>query len=220
MGTFTGVGNFFGRPLDEVAAELGYSQDNILILQGNEEELRRRYPRIYQNILSCQHQADQRTPIEYAQDLVAAWLMEDHFFFQELASDCYRLSKNGADRRRQILPNTRVSSSSDFVVERDRNRVTLELMNNYTDYWRRTGQLHLRDRKYDDLKDSRSLLLAVAVLTREFVIFDFRREIPAEFIPSHKGYGWKPAYALAIPPELFRPMADRGIEKAILEALG
>lgn len=219
MGAFTGAKQFFGRPLDEAAAEYGYSADNILILQGNGEELRTRFPRIYQNIMSCRYQADRRMPIEYAQDLVASWLIED-YFLKDMSSDQYRITLDGADRRRQILTSTRVSTSSDFMVEKGRTRIKLELMNNYTNYWHRKGILHLRDWKYQKMQDSRSLFVAVAVPTREFAIYDFREEVPAEYIPSHQNYGGKPAYALAIPPEMFRPLADKGIEKAILERIG
>ena len=223
MGAFTGAREFFHRPLDEVAAEYGYSDDNLLILRGNGEELRARFPRIYQNIMSCEYQADQRMPMEYAQDLVASWLIED-YFLKDMSPDPehagqYSISLNGADRRRQILANTRVSASSDFMVEKGRTRIKLELMNNYTDYWQRMGILHLRDWKYQKMQESRSLFVAVAMHTREFAIFDFREDVPAEYVPTHKGYGYKPAYALSIPAQMFHPLENKGIAKAILALL-
>ena len=79
MGAFTGAQTFFNCPLVEVARRLGYSQDNVLILQGDLQALQNSFPETYRNIMSCRHHRDNRTPLEYAQDLVASWLVEDSF---------------------------------------------------------------------------------------------------------------------------------------------
>ncbi len=72
MGAFDSAQQFLGRPLDQAAIEHGYGEDNILILRGDEMALRDNYPVTWNNIVSCRHHADRRTPLRYAQDLVAS----------------------------------------------------------------------------------------------------------------------------------------------------
>ena len=79
MGAFVGAQNFFSKSLVEVARGLDYIQDNLLILEGDIQALQNLFPETYRNIMSCQHHRDNRTPLEYAQDLVASWLVEDSF---------------------------------------------------------------------------------------------------------------------------------------------
>lgn len=45
MGAYSGAKNFFKKPLEQVAKNLGYKEDNILILSGDEETLRKKFPR-------------------------------------------------------------------------------------------------------------------------------------------------------------------------------
>ena len=176
MGAFTGAQTFFNCPLVEVARRLGYSQDNVLILQGDLQALQNSFPETYRNIMSCRHHRDNRTPLEYAQDLVASWLVEDSFL-EILNSNGLRATLDGADRNRKILANVKTSASSDFTVSYNGNSRKLELMNDYTGYWSRKGQLDLRDSKYQSLTAEQSLFLAVSTTTREFALYDFSEEI-------------------------------------------
>lgn len=218
MGAYDGVRKFFGRPLDDVAAELGYDEDNILILQGKEPELQTRYPQTYENICSCKHQRDCRAPMEYAQDLVASWLMED-YYLECLRSRDYTLRRSGADRERKILPRAKVSASSDFLVEAEGHSIRLELMNDYTGFWEKQHVLHLRDDKYERLEESGSLFIAIAVPSGKFAIYDFREEIEATYIPKHFLYGGKPAYELPIPAEMLCPIEGDNMAQAIAECI-
>ena len=218
MGAFSGVSQFFNRPLDSVATEFGYGADNILILQGREQELRTAFPGTYRNIRSCIQHADRRTPLAYAQDLVASWLIED-FFLKILSSEHYTITLSGADQGRKILESSRTSASSDFLITTPTKQIRLELMNDYTGFWRRREILHLRNDKYIRLKETGSLFIAVATPSNEFALFDFRGEIPARYIPSHQPYGGKPAYEIQIPFTLFQPITAHGIEQSILQLL-
>ncbi len=218
MGAFDGATKFFDSSLEQVAREYGYSAENILILSGEEATLRSQYPHIYENLSGCRHHADRRTPMQYAQDLVASWLIED-YYFAKLQSDFYRLSLDGADRNRNILPNSRVSSSSDYLISTPDLTIQLELMNDYTGFWSRQGTLHLRDRKFTQLQRSRSLFLAISITTREFTLFDFRQDIQAQYIPSHRFYGGKPAYELSIPRHMLQPDEGDRMVQAILAIL-
>jgi len=72
-GAYTGALEFFGSPLDIVAKEFNYDEDNILILRGDIAALHSKYPETYRNLESCTHHRDNRTALQYAQDLVASW---------------------------------------------------------------------------------------------------------------------------------------------------
>lgn len=214
MGAFTGSQKFFKYPLIEVAHRLGYAQDNLLILQGDIQSLQNLFPETYRNIISCQYHTDYRTPLEYAQDLVASWLVEDSFL-KILNSGGLHTTLDGADHNRRILANVETSASSDFIVSYNGNSRKLELMNDYAGHWARTGLLHLRDYKYQRLTAERALFLAVSITTKDFALFDFNEEISARFIPSHRPYGGKPAYEINITNEMMRETTSYNITEAI-----
>lgn len=214
MGAFTGSQSFFKYPLVEVARRLGYDQDNLLILQGDIDTLSNMYPETYRNILSCQHHRDNRTPLAYAQDLVASWLVEDSFL-EVLNSNGLYAELDGADQNRKILATAKTSASSDFIVSYNGNSRKLELMNDYTGYWARTGLLDLRDSKYQRLSAEQSLFLAVSTTTKDFALFDFSEEIRAHYIPSHRPYGGKPAYELSITNDMMFQTTPYNITAAI-----
>ena len=44
MGAYSGAKKFFKKPLEQVAKNLGYKEDHILILSGDEETLRKNFP--------------------------------------------------------------------------------------------------------------------------------------------------------------------------------
>jgi hypothetical protein len=70
--------NFFDESMVNIARQMGYSEDNILILENNINKLMVDYPDVYDNLKSCRHNRDSRTEIEYAQDLVCSWIFEDY----------------------------------------------------------------------------------------------------------------------------------------------
>lgn len=219
MSAFLGIANFFTVPLDQVARDFGYSEDNILILNSNKEALRRGFPDIYKNISSCKHHADKRDPFSYAQDIVASWLMED-CILKTLNRGGLVTTLNGADRNRQILPGSKTKASSDYTVSSNEgvNR-KLELMNDYTGFWHKSHKLHLRDNKFKSMQKENSLLLAISTTTKEFAIFDFKNKINAKYIPSHYPYGCKPAYELDITDNMIQNASSENIINTIKQYL-
>ena len=97
----------------------------------------------------------------------------------------------------------------------------MELVNDYTGFWYRTHKLHLRDNKYMQLQRNRSLLLAIALSAncQKFTIFDFRQDIPATRIPSHRPYGGKPAYELSVAANSLYDFSFTGVREAILDTI-
>ena len=199
MGAFQQLSKNFFKDIIKTAQELNYSESNILILKGDENLLRIKYPVTYNNLLSCNHHRDHRTFIEYGQDLVASWLFEDKIV-DILINNGIDVHLAGADRNREILSNSKVSSSSDASITINNITIPLELMSDYTGYWTRTKKIDLRDDKYLRLKRTKSLFLGISTVDRKFVLLDFRNNINFSYSPYHVPYGGKPCYTIYINP--------------------
>lgn len=195
--TYDELKKFFNMQLDKLALNLNYKNDNILILQGNEQELKEKYPDIYNNILSCAHNRDNRTPMQYARDLVASWLYEDYIVkkFKELG---YELCLSGKDKERRILNNTKVGSDCDLIFKHDNKLNNIEIVNDYSSYWKRNKKLDLRDSKYNKLISSRCILLAISISDKTYALIPITEDLKFVYIKSHLPFGGKPAYQIDI----------------------
>lgn len=197
MGAYLQLKSFYPQGLEAKARDLNYSEANLLILSGDAVELKKQFPKIYTNLLSCSHNKDRRSFMEYAQDLVASWIFEDDLMLQ-LRANGLQIKSAGADKDCVILSDRRVSASSDYVVSWAGKRVFLELMSDYTGYWTRNGQMDLRDGKYKKLIRSKSLFLGISLKDKKFIFIDFAKDINATYIAKHRPYGFKPAYKIII----------------------
>lgn len=222
MGAYEGLSNCLDEPLRNYALSFGYDESNILILNGEIDKLKNDFPNIYQNLLSCRHHSDRRTPLEYGQDLVASWIFED-LFIQKMRENNLDIQLSGADRTRLILPDQRTSAASDYLIRTNSGKeITMELVNDYTGFWCRTHKLHLRDNKYLQLQRNHNLLLAIALSphAQKFTLFDFRQDIPAKKISSHPPYGGKPAYELSVAADSLYDFSFPKVKETILHAIG
>lgn len=221
MGAYDGLNTYFNGSLCDYAIQYGYDESNIIILEGNRETLQRNHLQVYNSLLSCQHHSDRRTPLQYGQDLVASWVFED-YFLNEMQNSPFIIELSGADRNRMILPNQRTSTTSDYIITSPNGIcIKMELVNDYTGFWAKNHTLHLRDNKYLQLQRNRCLLLAIALTsyTRKYAIFDFRNDIPAQYIPQHRPYGYKPAYELQIPATMMHDFSMDNVKQHILQIL-
>lgn len=214
MGAYTYLNQFFPGGLVERAKQACYDKDNILILQGDEAALRTNYPQTYGNILSCKHQRDGRSPMEYARDLVASWLFED-FIIEKINESGMQTDAAGADKQRKILPGSKVSAASDFIVSYNGKKKQLELVNDYTGYWQEKGKMELRDDKYLKLANAGSLLLGVSLTNYSYFLLDFSKKISADYIKSHYPYGGKPAYSIPLGKNLLIPFTFSEFERVV-----
>ena len=179
------------------ARNLGYPESSICVLSGDIGSLQSLFPETYSNLLSCRHNRDRRSPIEYGQDLVASWLFED-YLMKELSDAGLIIEGAGADKNREVLPNTKVSSSCDCVVSYQGRQRGLEIMNDYTGWWRKKHQIDLRDQKFNKIVRTRSIFLGVSNSDNSYVLIDDISSFPSKFIQAHAPYGFKPAYQLQI----------------------
>ncbi len=188
---------------------LRYSEANIAILEAEIEDsgrLQAQYPEVYANLLTCAHQRDNRTPLEYGQDLVASWVFEDVFYRylrDRLPHSGMNVKLSGADRRREILSSANVSASSDYLLSFNGRDAYLELVNDYHGYWAKNLQCDLRDSKWDHLcrlasPDRPSLLLGLDLTNNKYFLMNVRESQDVRFLPSHLPYGGKPAYSISL----------------------
>lgn len=188
-----------------IAQYFNYSAANIAILQADIEDdrtLRTRYSATYENLQTCTHLMDGRTPLAYGQDLVASWVFED-YFHHYLKHSGIHVDLNGRDKNRKILKDSMVSADSDYILSLDGHEAYLELVNDYSGYWARNKKCDLRDSKWNHLcrlasEDRPSLLLGLDFAGNKYFLKNTKDPQDVTKIPSHRPYGGKPAYSIAL----------------------
>ena len=66
---FTALHNLYSdREISNMMNRFGYNDDIMLVMNGNQERLKERFPQTWNNISSCTRKADNRTPMQYAKD--------------------------------------------------------------------------------------------------------------------------------------------------------
>ncbi|MAO71662.1 MAG: hypothetical protein CMD02_04025 [Flavobacteriales bacterium] len=193
---YTELSNLFKYNLTNVAKSLGYSKYNLLILAKDFKTLQLEFPEVWNSLMSCRHQKDKRTITEYALDLVASWVYED-VILSEL-SKFFDIELNGTDKKREILSSSKVKTDADYLITSNGNSTTLELVNSYTNYWKSSGKIDLRDNKFKKLERNNSLLVCIDIFNKDFFILDVKKNKTLfKYIPYHELWG-KPAYQLDI----------------------
>lgn len=200
MGAYQQISQMYKNGIKAKAVELNYSSANLCILDGDINILERDFPDCYKCLKSCIHNKDARSMIDYAKDLIASWIFEDTIV-QMLNAEGLVTSLSGSDKNRQILATTKVSSTSDCIVSFEGKSRHLEIMSDYTGWWERMGHIDLRDAKFLKLSREKALFLGICTKTTKYVLLDFATQINANYIPSHRPYGGKPAYSIPLPKE-------------------
>ena len=207
---------FTNNSLEEIACGLDYPEDTICVLSGDELTLEKKYKKTYDAITSARHNRDKRTPFQYAMDLAASWVMEDYVINQlrdKLSKNGLEIERAGEDKDRKMLSDKKISSNSDCTVSYGNKSRKLELVNDYKGYWMKNKKIDLRDDKYKNLKNDKSLLLGISTnlkndkslllgistkAEKKYVLLDFGKDVEAKYIPSHFPYGGKPAWSISI----------------------
>lgn len=206
--------NFFDESMVNIARQMGYSEDNILILENNINKLMVDYPDVYDNLKSCRHNRDSRTEIEYAQDLVCSWIFEDYLLLN-LRLNGLDVELSGADCERKILRSSSVSSKSDIVVKENNKKIYIELVNDYKGYWLKNNKVDLRDDKYLHVKnlslgDNKSLLLGIDFCNKKFFLFDIDNNQDVRYEAFHYAYR-KPAYSINLKNTIYHDFSFKEI---------
>ena len=217
MGAYNNMTRILGN-LVSVAEKLNYPQSSIAVLKGDIKTLQEQYSQTYRNLLSCSHNKDKRDFLRYGQDLVASWLFEDYLMW-ELYNAGLSIKSSATDRQREILPNLKISSSSDCEVSYEGKSVGLEIMNDYTGWWRKTKEIDLRDNKYNKIVETKSLFLGISNSDKLYILITDMASYQSSFIPSYRPYGNKPAYKIFITENDLKPIDFKEIAKQIKSIL-
>lgn len=206
---------FTDNSLEKIACDLGYPEDTICVLSGDEQKLEKDHKDTFDAIMSARHNRDKRTPFQYAMDLAASWVMED-YVIKQLSDNGLKIKRAGEDKDRKMLSDKKISSNSDCTVSYGNKSRKLELVNDYKGYWMKNKKIDLRDDKYENLKKGASLLLGISTKAKKkFVLLDFEKDVEAKFIPSHFPYGGKPAWSISI-KGMLHDLDYSAIAKAII----
>lgn len=193
---YNGLSNLFNKDLADVAKDYNYSQSNIYILENNFEKLQIEYSDVWKSLQSCKHQRDKRTIEEYAKDLVSSWVYEDTILIY--LKDNFEIELYGADRERNVLPSSKVSTDSDFCLKKNDELISVELVNSYTNYWKAYQRIDLRDNKFEKLKKKQALLICIDIFNKEFYFVDLKKSNEnIKYIQYHEPYE-KPAYQILL----------------------
>lgn len=196
MGAYTGIVNLIGNAC-ELAKSMGYPESSVCVLEGDEDKIKEKFPDTYSSLISCKHNMDKRSVSEYGRDLVASWLFED-FIIRKLSENGLDVRKNGSDRNREILPSLSISPASDCTVAVNGKKRCMEIICDYSGWWKRNGQVDLRDGKYKSLLRENSMLLGISFTDKLYFLISDIGSVDALYIPNHKPYGDKPAYKITV----------------------
>jgi hypothetical protein len=137
------------------------------------------------------HKRDDRTTEEYVSELFRSWLIED--VLVDLINDCPQpitAEHAGKDAQRKLLSNT--STKSDFKVKYNETARSVEQTSDYTNYWGSVGEMDLRGKKIQTLKQQNGLILGFNVQDQEVILVDPAKK-SASKTDNHTGFGGKDA---------------------------
>tara|TARA_B000000565_G_scaffold124849_1_gene94232 strand:- start:2181 stop:2894 length:714 start_codon:yes stop_codon:yes gene_type:complete len=139
------------------------------------------------------HFKDKRSNIEYAIDLVLGWLSED-IIISYLREKNIKCDLNGRDKYREFLSPKYISAQPDIQIKTNERYRTLEIMNDWNDYWIRSDKLDLRDNKFLKLSNEKSLLLGIAPMSSKGIFLDFSEKL--DFVERYNPAYGKKSYTL------------------------
>ena len=163
----------YGMSVADVARQFGYGSGAVALVDKNcTVPYREQYPKEYANLASCKHQRDSRTAEEYGADLVAVWTAENSIVLRLEEAGC-KVTLSGVDRKREILPAGKVEGTADMTVSYGKyGPRKVELVCDGTEFWTRTGKMHLRDEKFSHLVKENAILLGIDMMNRKFYMLD------------------------------------------------
>lgn len=118
---------------------------------------------------------DRRTPIEYAADLTFGWVIEDIILIY-LNLNGFVADLVGADKDREFLSNSKISSDADMEI----NGRTADIYVDLDGYWTKNDSLDLRMSKYNKLVKEKSILIGVSPKNCQLLVLDFSKDIDIE----------------------------------------
>lgn len=166
---------------------------------------------------TCKHNADFRSPIVYAQEVISGWTVENFIENVLDKNDYVSIKLIGVDKNREFVKGKKVSSNPDFLIEivnadYSIESFYIEVVTDYYNYWKKNEVGHLRDNKLIKLielsKFENVFILAVDIVNEKIAFIQVTEDMDKEYIQSHKAYGGKSAYQIPILRSKFFNISD------------
>jgi hypothetical protein len=201
------------KSVADAAKYFGYGVEEQLIASKDWEAIKNDHKLYYMAIVTNGHQADNRTPEEFAEMLIANWVIED-IMAKMMRKGGLEVNLSGADKNRHILTDRFVTEQPDFEVVTDKGyRSYVELVTDYGLYWKRNGYATFRDKKYNSCRNSNSLILAISMTDLTFTIID-PNNADAESTFSQE-WGGKPCTNVRLDGYRWYPLSSHNLSEII-----
>lgn len=209
--------NLFRSDIVEIAKKYKYAEENILILQNDITKLKEKFPVTYKVIEECEHRRDSRTAISFFQDLICSWLFED-IVLLNLKKEGLDISLDGCSARK-IMPDKDITAESDFILQYNGLSYHIELVQDYTGFWKREKLCDLRDNKINKIKEQNSILLGIDMINKKFFIYSNANiENQGKFVKYHPIFK-KSAFRLNLNSFSFEKLTWKNVANKILSTI-
>lgn len=172
----------------QMMKRFGYRDDIFCVMKGERNRLENDYKKTWRNICSCKRKADSRSPMEFARDIVSAWVIED-MIREMIRCDELSVDLNGGDANRRFLSQDDVKPDSDFRITCNGKTRKIELSNDYSGFVVKNGYNDLRGTKLKSLEDEEAILLVVNLEKGVFSVLDTTKDFEAERDIYNEAYG-------------------------------
>lgn len=186
------INNFNNMDLLKFLSSRNWKENNELCLRIINDSLYKEDIDYLNQKLNLFHLKDKRTPQEYACDLILGWVIEDAVYdlLKEIGAEP---KLESGDKLREFL--RRPAASPDLKIRTGNSFVKLELVEDFTGYWKKNERIELRDNKYDNIKKEHGIILGLDFKEKRFFLLPAENS-EAKKIESHWPYGGKPAYSI------------------------
>jgi hypothetical protein len=104
---------------------------------------------------------DARTAAEYAIDLIYGWFVED-LVLEYLQLKGFKVKKQGVDKDREFLPNSKIKSDIDLEVFVGKASRLFDVYFDSQGYWQKNNKLDIRESKWKELEKTNSSVLCIS----------------------------------------------------------
>jgi hypothetical protein len=190
------INSFIGVDAIKWAKELGYTDEQIIALEGDTIKFQTKYKATYDWMMkNSQHNMDKRDPVETSQNIVMSWIVADYI---ELV-----MQSNGIDIKKSPLSNAR------NLVAKPKNAPTFSatlksgirnvyMVVDYTGFWERNGKITFRDDKYKHIAENNGIVLAVDIKNKKVAVFNIKNNAYVYSTLSDHHLGGKPSNAIDV----------------------
>jgi hypothetical protein len=120
--------------------------------------------------LDLQQYKDRRNEYNYAIDLILGWIVENFVIFFCEVENSFELTLVSSDKDREFLPVNEIDAGPDFKLTNEHYNIFIELVQDFTSFWKTNRKCHLKDDKIIRLEEKEGLLLGIDIVSDKFFI--------------------------------------------------